>query len=95
MEQTVLERFRKLSPASQKEVFDLITTLCRRDLPRPDGPTYGIADLLLPQREEILRIAEAHGAFNVKVFGSVARGEADQYSDVDFLIEYDPARISP
>ena len=37
----------------------------------------------------------AHGAFNVRVFGSVARGEADQYSDVDFLIEFEPERASP
>jgi hypothetical protein len=56
---------------------------------------YGVADLLLPKREEILCIAAAHGAFNVRVFGSVARGEADQYSDVDFLIEFDPERASP
>ncbi|MCR4392655.1 MAG: nucleotidyltransferase domain-containing protein [Candidatus Acetothermia bacterium] len=35
--------------------------------------------------EEILRIAAKHGARNVRVFGSVVRGEADQASDVDFL----------
>jgi predicted nucleotidyltransferase len=94
-EQLVLERFRKLSPDSQKEVLDLITDRCRRDVSRPDGPVYGVADLLLPKREEILCIAAAHGAFNVRVFGSVARGEADQYSDVDFLIEFDSEKASP
>jgi predicted nucleotidyltransferase len=39
------------------------------------------------RRDEILRIAAAHGASNVRVFGSVARGEADQASDVDFLVD--------
>ncbi|BAZ70060.1 hypothetical protein NIES4106_48460 [Fischerella sp. NIES-4106] len=52
----------------------------------------GIDELLLPYREEILRIAAQHGAYNVKVFGSVARGEAKLDSDVDFLVEIEPKR---
>jgi len=47
----------------------------------------GIEELLKEQREEILEIAAKHGAINVRVFGSVARGEADADSDVDFLID--------
>lgn len=39
------------------------------------------------RRAEILRIATLHGATNVRVFGSVARGEADERSDVDFLVD--------
>lgn len=39
------------------------------------------------RRHEILRLAASHGATNVRVFGSVARGEADERSDVDFLVE--------
>jgi uncharacterized protein len=46
-----------------------------------------IAELLKEKREEILRIAALHGAYNVRIFGSVARGEANQNSDVDFLID--------
>lgn len=38
-------------------------------------------------REEILRIAARHGARNVRVFGSVARGEDRTDSDVDLLVE--------
>ncbi len=38
-------------------------------------------------REEILRIAALHGARNVRVFGSVARGEDQSDSDVDLLVE--------
>jgi hypothetical protein len=41
----------------------------------------GIEKLLVDKREEILRIAARHGAFNVRVFGSVARGEARPGSD--------------
>ena len=52
----------------------------------------GIDDLLLPFREEILRIATKHGAHNVRVFGSVARGEATPDSDIDFLVELEPGR---
>lgn len=47
----------------------------------------GIDALLKEKRGEIIRIAEKHGAGNIRVFGSVARGEADENSDVDFLIE--------
>jgi len=39
------------------------------------------------KREEIQKIAAKHGAQNVRVFGSVARGDAGPDSDVDFLIE--------
>ena len=38
-------------------------------------------------RGEILRVAGDHGAANVRVFGSVARGEADPSSDVDLLVD--------
>ena len=43
-------------------------------------------DLLQAKREEVLRIAERHGARDVRVFGSVARGEASDQSDVDLLV---------
>jgi predicted nucleotidyltransferase len=44
-------------------------------------------ELVRAKREEIQRIAVKHGARNVRVFGSMARGDARQDSDVDFLIE--------
>jgi len=52
----------------------------------------GVKELLQSKREEILRIAARHGAHNVRVFGSVARGEADDKSDVDFLVNMEPGR---
>ncbi len=55
----------------------------------------GIADLLAEKRTQIIEIAAQHGAYNVRVFGSVARGEATINSDVDFLVDYDLSRISP
>jgi predicted nucleotidyltransferase len=45
-------------------------------------------DLLKSRRDEILEIAAKHGAHNVRVFGSVARGEADSQSDIDLLVEF-------
>ena len=47
----------------------------------------GIDEILKDKREEILRLAAQHGARNLRVFGSVARGEARPESDVDFLVE--------
>lgn len=49
-------------------------------------------DLLKDKRERILRLCAEHGARSVRVFGSVARGQADQQSDVDFLVELEPGR---
>ena len=44
------------------------------------------------KRNEILRLATKYGARNVRVFGSLARGEADEASDLDLLVELDPGR---
>lgn len=43
-------------------------------------------------REEILRIAALHGAYNVRIFGSVARHEARPGSDVDILVDFESGR---
>lgn len=50
----------------------------------------GIEALLMAHRDQILELAARHGARNVRVFGSVARGEAGPESDVDFLVECGP-----
>ena len=51
-----------------------------------------LAQLLGDKRQDILRLAAQHGATNVRVFGSLARGEARPDSDVDILITLDPER---
>ena len=51
-----------------------------------------IDELLKSKREEILGIAAKHGARNVRVFGSAARGRADGDSDIDLLIELEARR---
>jgi uncharacterized protein len=48
--------------------------------------------LLQEKREEILRLAARYGASNVRIFGSVARNEADAESDIDFLVDMEPGR---
>ena len=54
-----------------------------------------LKQLLEEKREEILKIASKHGAYNVRIFGSVARGDETKDSDIDFLIDYDLNKISP
>ena len=51
-----------------------------------------IEEKIKAYREEIIEIAEARGARNVRLFGSTARGEADEKSDIDFLVELEPGR---
>lgn len=50
------------------------------------------AAAVLGKKKEILKIAARHGARNVRIFGSVARGEAGSDSDVDFLVDMEPGR---
>jgi predicted nucleotidyltransferase len=49
----------------------------------------GADELIKAKRADILRITAQHGARNVRVFGSVARGEARPDSDIDFKMDYD------
>ncbi|XZN93976.1 MAG: nucleotidyltransferase family protein [Microcoleus sp.] len=53
-----------------------------------------LQQLLQSKREDILAVALRHGAFNVRVFGSVARGEETESSDIDLLVDYDLQKIS-
>ena len=55
-------------------------------------PSKQIEQLLQAKREEILHLAAQRGAYNVRIFGSVARGEAGPGSDVDFLVNMEPDR---
>lgn len=49
-------------------------------------------ELLKEKRQEILQLAAKHGADHIRVFGSVARGEAKPDSDVDLLVDLAPGR---
>lgn len=48
--------------------------------------------LLQEKRENIIKIARKHGAFNILIFGSVARGEDSNDSNIDFLVEMEQGR---
>lgn len=51
-----------------------------------------IDQIIQQKRDEILRIAARHGARNIHLFGSLARGEAKLGSDLDLLVQLDPNR---
>ena len=51
--------------------------------------TSALGSLLHEHRDQILEIAARHHARNVRVFGSVARGEATAASDIDLLVDFD------
>lgn len=49
-------------------------------------------DTVYSRRAAILEVARRHGARNLRVFGSVARGEAGTTSDIDMLVDMEPGR---
>lgn len=51
-----------------------------------------VAELVRAERERIPQIAQRHGVRQVRLFGSVVRGEAGAESDVDFLVDIEPGR---
>lgn len=63
-------------------------------LPGENGiiQAMGIDEILGRNREAILQIAADHGARNVRVFGSAARGDARPDSDIDLLVEFEAKR---
>jgi predicted nucleotidyltransferase len=51
-----------------------------------------LIELVRARREDILRIASRRGAYNIRIFGSVARGDADEQSDLDLLVDMEAGR---
>jgi uncharacterized protein len=78
---------------------DLVESRCRDAIlvvflavPCLEELTMDVAQAVKTKRDQILAIAERHGAHHVRVFGSAARGEAGPESDVDLLVEVGPQR---
>jgi predicted nucleotidyltransferase/DNA-binding XRE family transcriptional regulator len=65
-----------------------LSTTPMRSNPRFDGELFSALQI---HRMEIQRIVKSHGGENVRVFGSVARGEESASSDIDLLIDLDVA----
>ena len=73
--------------------FTKVNKVNHRCLADPIG--VGIMKLgpfIRERRENILKIAKDHGATNIKIFGSYARGDEQPGSDLDLLIELEPGR---
>ena len=49
-------------------------------------------DVIQEKRDDILNIASEYGAYNIRIFGSVARGESGEGSDVDLLVDLENGR---
>lgn len=60
--------------------------------PMRKSTANALDELLRTKREDILSTVRKYGASNVRVFGSVARGEADAESDIDLLVDMEPGR---
>jgi predicted nucleotidyltransferase len=58
----------------------------------PGKTDMNLSQLIQQKRRQVLEIAQGHGARNVRLFGSVARGGTTEASDLDLLIEMEPGR---
>jgi predicted nucleotidyltransferase len=54
------------------------------------GEIMTASEIVNAHRNEILAVAGRHGACNVRLFGSVARGADDDRSDIDLIVDFDP-----
>src|SRR5688500_12043229 len=86
------KRLMRLAEQRGVHIDNLVESLLKPALSREEmrGHHFGIDDIVTPLREEILTVANRRNAFNVRVFGSVARGEATIDSDIDFLVDFEP-----
>jgi predicted nucleotidyltransferase len=50
------------------------------------------AQVLKSRRNQIIQIAERYGAHDIRIFGSIARGDATEASDLDLLVRFDRGR---
>jgi len=77
---------------SAAEVGRISETRIRCLRQRNDENAMITKDDLGNRRDEIIAVAKRHGAFDVRLFGSVARGDATDASDVDFIVRFEPGR---
>src|ERR1017187_7911250 len=71
----------------------LRTTGCAQEfVSRENEERMTLQELRTTKRDEILNIAARRGARNVRVFCSMARGDDDERSDIDFLVDLEPDR---
>src|ERR1019366_4756362 len=56
------------------------------------GPPMTLAEVRSGYRDQIVAAADRRGAHNIRVFGSVARGDQQHDSDIDFLVDFEPGR---
>ena len=80
-------RVLRKSYMNEEQMNSIISPLAY--LPPPPSPSL---TLLTHQRNQILQIALRYGAYNVRIFGYVARREADSMSDIDLLVDLEPGR---
>jgi|SRR5450755_451130 predicted nucleotidyltransferase len=57
-----------------------------------NGEVLTLETLRARRREDVLRLAKSHGAVDLRVFGSVARNEPGESSDLDLLVSWEPGR---
>lgn len=49
-------------------------------------------DDILKKRDQIIAIGKRYGADHVRLFGSIARGDSTESSDIDFVVRFEPGR---
>jgi predicted nucleotidyltransferase/uncharacterized protein (DUF433 family) len=85
----VLAAYPEISADDIRAALEYAAREIERHPPAPEIRRPYTLDDLRRHRDAILRIAAAHNATNVRVFGSVARGDARPGSDVDLLVQFD------
>jgi predicted nucleotidyltransferase len=79
--QAMISRYESGKTTPSKRAMARILRACSTRRPRP-------REVLLARRAEVIEVLQNYGATQVLVFGSVARGEDDETSDIDLLVDH-------
>ncbi|MEY3750731.1 MAG: hypothetical protein RLZZ186_1150 [Cyanobacteriota bacterium] len=75
------------SPQRDPQLFTATRTLFGRSSAMTSSTPTTIRQRLVAHRPEVLALAQRHGATNLRVYGSIAKGQEHQGSDLDLLVD--------
>jgi uncharacterized protein len=94
--QAMIARYERGRVKPSLETLERLISSCGERLDVSSSPTTGgrLLDLVRSRRRDVAAVAARYHVRRVRVFGSAARGEDDDQSDLDLLVDLDPDHVT-